>query len=326
MQFSHITRHGTGVFFHPAGPHHNVQVTGSFTGWRSPGVHLQRVDGGWRAEIPGVTPGAHTYKFIVDGRWVEDPLNLVRSPDGGGGHNSVLHHGGGPGMLLHLGFHTPALSEHRPYVVHLPPGYFSSDARFSTVYLLHGALDWEKSWVDRGALLDALAGLRAAGRMGEFIVVMPKDNGDLYKGDTRVQDYLAQDVVGHIDHEFRTLSAPRHRALDGLSTGGFTSVVVGAARSDVFTSIGSMSGSHARRSFEVVDHHAEQVRARGQRYRLLCGQDEPHVGTCRDLAGHLRSRGISVELHEPPGGHDWPLWRQQLGAHLQFHWDTFQAA
>lgn len=315
--FSQVREDGSALFFYPHRDHGSVHVTGSFSGWRTPGEPLRRVEHGWIAEIGPMPMGDIEYKLVVDGRWVNDPVNLARR-----GENSLLHRGHGRGSVQHLEFHAPAIGERRGYVVYLPPGHASASRRFPVLYLLHGALDWEKTWIEKGDLANTMDRLRAEGAIGEMIVVMPKDNGGLYKGDERYADYLARDVVGHVDYEFRTLADARHRALDGLSTGGFTSIVLGAARPHVFRSVGSMSGSHDRRTFEVIHRQADAIRSSGQRYRISCGRDEPHVEDSWAVTRELTRRGIAADHAEGHGNHDWPTWRAALTGHLRFHWEN----
>jgi enterochelin esterase-like enzyme len=189
------------------------------------------------------------------------------------------------------------------------------------LYLLHGALDGENTWVERGELVRAADRLRSEGASGDLIVVMPRENGGLHRGDGRVADYLSRDLVGHIDYEFRTAANPRHRAIDGLSTGGFTSTVLGAIRPGVWGSIGSMSGSHDGRSFDAVRAHSGAMRE--QRHLISCGTEEPNVETCRALVHELQSRGVHASYSEAAGIHDWPTWRAALPRHLRFHLESF---
>jgi enterochelin esterase family protein len=285
---------------------------------------MRREAGGFLAEVDGLHHGEWDYKFVVDGQWMPDPQNVDRRPDGSGGENAILTAGVGRGSVLHFGFHSPALSSGRGYVVYLPPGYFTSGDRYPVLTLLHGALDWEYTWVHTGGVHRALDRLLGEGRVGPMIVVMPRDNGELFNGDGRVVDYLARDLVGHVDAEFRTVARGSHRGLDGLSTGGFTSMVVGAARPDLFGSVGSMSGSYDGRVFEAVERQAGAMRAHRQRYHLSSGYDEPCLQACRDLAGALRRLGVEVEHHERPGWHDWSLWAPSAESNLQFHAWSFQ--
>jgi enterochelin esterase family protein len=318
LRFSQVRHDGRLSFFYPARDHQAVEVTGNFSGWRTPGIPLQRDAHGWHAEVEPGPGGDVEYKFITDGRWVTDPLNVSRR-----GENSLLCAGRERGSVYHLRFHSPALDEERGYVVYLPPGH-DDGRRFPVLYLLHGALDWERSWVEKGALATTVDRARSEGAIGDLIVVMPSDNGDLLRGDGRFADYLARDVVGHVDFELPTIAAPHYRALDGLSTGGFTSIVLGVSRSHLYGSIGSMSGSHDERTFATIRAHAGAARAAGQRYRVSFGREEAHREDGRAVVAELQRHGVSAEYAEGPGIHDWPTWRDALWGHVCFHWGNMK--
>ncbi len=70
---------------------HSVSVVGTFNGWSPQANPLVRgPDGIWRTEIR-LQPGEFQYKLVVDGkRWIPDPRNPSRVPDGFGAVNSVL--------------------------------------------------------------------------------------------------------------------------------------------------------------------------------------------------------------------------------------------
>jgi serine protease AprX len=69
-----------------------VQILGSWDGWRAPGLVAASVEPGiWQAQQPLLAPGRYAYKFLLDGaRWLDDPANPHKTPDGLGGLNSVL--------------------------------------------------------------------------------------------------------------------------------------------------------------------------------------------------------------------------------------------
>ncbi len=320
MFTSHVKDDNTGVFFYPDPHPEKVFVTGSFNGWDTPGVPMERFEGGWIAEVPNVHQGEVQYKFVADGHWVNDPHNVSVSGD----NNSVINHRINKGNVYHFDFYSPAIDDYRGYVIYLPPGYFLSEEHYSTVYLLHGALDWEYTWVHRGLIHFTLDHLHNSGKIGEMIVVMPKENGEFYRGDGRFADYIARDIVSHIDVEFRSIPHPKHRAIDGLSTGAFSSTVLGAGRPHIFSSVGAMSGCYDRRVFEAVRHNAEAVRRYNLRFHVSCGQGDPSVEVSRALAETLNSEGIDVEYYENPGPHDWEFWGPSIAGNLQFHWWNFQ--
>jgi len=69
-----------------------VRVFGSWDDWGSPGVAMKLVEPGfWEARVGKLAPGRHLYKFFLDGtRWLDDPDNPQKVPDGFGRLNSVM--------------------------------------------------------------------------------------------------------------------------------------------------------------------------------------------------------------------------------------------
>ncbi|MBI3450155.1 MAG: S8 family serine peptidase [Acidobacteria bacterium] len=69
-----------------------VWILGSWDAWKSPGLRARLLEPGlWHARVDPLPPGRHLYKFLLDGtRWLDDPDNPEKSPDGFGRLNSVL--------------------------------------------------------------------------------------------------------------------------------------------------------------------------------------------------------------------------------------------
>ncbi len=56
----------------------SVLLVGDFTHWQQHGIPMQKgKDGIWTASVE-LVPGKHTYRFIVDGQWRDDPGCGVR--------------------------------------------------------------------------------------------------------------------------------------------------------------------------------------------------------------------------------------------------------
>ena len=66
-----------------------VFLAGSFNKWRRDGLQLQKTAEGWALPLY-LAKGTHTYKFVVDGQFIQDDNNKHRLPDGQGGYNSVI--------------------------------------------------------------------------------------------------------------------------------------------------------------------------------------------------------------------------------------------
>jgi 1,4-alpha-glucan branching enzyme len=64
-----------------------VAVAGSFNQWKP--VPLRKDGSCWRVSL-SLPPGRHEYRFIVDGRWIEDPRATEWVANPFGGRNAVL--------------------------------------------------------------------------------------------------------------------------------------------------------------------------------------------------------------------------------------------
>jgi chromosome partitioning protein len=65
-----------------------VQLVGNFNGWVPEGSEMQHEGRFWRKVVP-LHPGRYLYRFVVDGQWLQDPMNQTAEPCPGG-YNSVL--------------------------------------------------------------------------------------------------------------------------------------------------------------------------------------------------------------------------------------------
>lgn len=69
---------------------HRVLLTGEFNNWSAVATPLSKGSNGtWATTLP-LPAGRHQYKFIVDGKWMPDPVNTERVDDLHGGKNSVI--------------------------------------------------------------------------------------------------------------------------------------------------------------------------------------------------------------------------------------------
>ncbi|GJM32730.1 MAG: hypothetical protein DHS20C18_17310 [Saprospiraceae bacterium] len=66
-----------------------VILAGSFNNWNENDHKMQRQDGAWTTALE-LAAGKHYYKFIVDGKWIVDPVNTLQERDREGNLNSVL--------------------------------------------------------------------------------------------------------------------------------------------------------------------------------------------------------------------------------------------
>jgi hypothetical protein len=67
-----------------------VQLAGDFNDWVADGNEMEPSGGIWQKVLP-LPPGRYQYRYVVDGRWLPDPLNLHVEPAPWGGYNSVVN-------------------------------------------------------------------------------------------------------------------------------------------------------------------------------------------------------------------------------------------
>ena len=66
-----------------------IFISGTFNDWSTSQTPVKKIDGGWTVSLP-IKPGKYQYKYIIDGRWTQDPGNKLKADDLNGGYNSVI--------------------------------------------------------------------------------------------------------------------------------------------------------------------------------------------------------------------------------------------
>lgn len=158
------------------------------------------------------------------------------------------------GTVLSAQLVSPVLHmQHRSYRIYLPPGYgqvANRGRRYPVLYLIHGWPGDSTSWL-RGAHVDYAANEAiAAGTIQPLILVMPDLSGDMWRdtecvnkwnGSDNEMDYFVRDVVRYIDAHYRTIPDRLHRAIGGLSSGGYCAFNVGLHYPHLFNTVFAMS-------------------------------------------------------------------------------------
>lgn len=161
---------------------------------------------------------------------------------------------GTDGRLDRIVLHSPAMDADVPLYVLLPLGYDTDGrTRYPVLYLLHGAGNTYETWIEQGvqSLIDRVS---AAERLAPFITVMPDGGADGFFSDwigdnagagpaPAYATYDIHELVPWIDEHFRTRADRRHRAIAGVSMGGFGAMSFAARHPDLFGVAGSFSGA-----------------------------------------------------------------------------------
>jgi putative tributyrin esterase len=234
---------------------------------------------------------------------------------------------------------------HRPVKVRvlLPAGYAHSKQSYPVLYLLHGLYGDYTNW-------DKLTRLEEYTRRMPLIVVMPDAGNSWYVNSATVpgdkfEDFLVADVVPAIERQYRVLADRRHRAIAGLSMGGYGAMKYALKYPGMFSVAGSFSGAlnapldlaqqepkFAQYLDPVFGAPGSPTRAQNDLLALArdadpqampyfyldCGTSDPYfIPVNRAFTALLRERGIAYEYHELPGAHDWQYWDRRLPVFLR---------
>ena len=175
---------------------------------------------------------------------------------------SPLRPGPAPrGRVVDDAVDSPALRDNplgdparRRLLVWLPPGYAEEGDGLPAIYVLPGYGSAVEEWLNRDLFMptvfDRLEALYAAPEPPPPCVYVFVDGADAYGGSQFVnspatggyQDYVSDDVVAHVDRNYRTLAAARHRGVTGHSSGGIGALALCMRRPDVFGACASHGG------------------------------------------------------------------------------------
>ena len=140
-------------------------------------------------------------------------------------------------------FDAPSVDRTMKYNLILPEGYAKSKKRYPVMYLLHGLTSNYTLW--------AYMGVPEYASRYEAIIVMPDVGNSWYvnwaeneDGQKNAwEDYMINDLIGHVDKNYRTIAKREGRAINGLSMGGYGAFMLGLRHPDMFCSIASHSGA-----------------------------------------------------------------------------------
>jgi predicted alpha/beta superfamily hydrolase len=295
-------------------------------------------DRSWTGTSAGpLDEGFHYYHLDIDGGTFNDPgtLNFFGSRRWESGIEIPAHDADfyalkdvPHGHVQQVLFPSPSTGAPRRAFVYTPPGYDAdTSARFPVLYLQHGWGEDETAWTNQGHANLIMDNLIAAGATRPFIIVMTYGmTNDLQIGRLASFDIgpfetvLLKELMPYVDSHFRTLADRDHRALAGLSMGGFETKLITSRNPDVFAYIGLFSGgTFSLDDVESTPGFRDKVKLAFVSFgsRELEGRRMAPPGgepfDPRANAGAVKAAGInSVFYVSPDTAHEFLSWRRSL--------------
>ncbi len=308
-------------------------------------------NGVWEYTSPVLPSEMYTYRFDIDGVVDIDPINPFTRRDvgnifsiffiGNGCADYYQVHDVPHGNMTTTWYHSNALNADRRMSVYTPPFYGKDNKSYPVLYLLHGSGGDENAWVELGNVARILDNLIAEGKAEPMIVVMPNGNSSKQAAPGETAENLGYkpvmtnmlpgykdgryelsfpEIVNFVDATFRTIPDKAHRAIAGLSMGGFHSLYISINYPDYFDYIGLFSAgldmstvNQSLPAFADFDTKLGNLKKAG--YKLFwngCGNADRLFVFNKQLDEKMHANGMATTFHESTRGHLWSNWRQYL--------------
>lgn len=305
-------------------------------------------DGMWEfTTSEPIAPELYSYSYIIDGFRTNDPGNVFVIRDTGSLTNIFLVDGGYAdlykvndvphGTVSKVWYNSPSLGMNRRLTVYTPAGYEKGGTGYPVLYLLHGMGGDENAWTELGRASQILDNLIAEGKAEPMIVVMPNGNAAMQAapGESSLGfepptvrlpktmegsfETSFPEIVNFIDSTFRTKADKEHRAIAGLSMGGFHSLHISKEYPDMFDYIGLFSAaiSPDKEVFSPIYEDMEKKLAaqfadNPKLYWIAIDEKDFLYESNKEFRELLNKHGYKYEYRESPEGHIWKNWRIYL--------------
>jgi enterochelin esterase-like enzyme len=289
-------------------------------------------DGFWDVTTDSISEGFHYYSLLIDGVAVADPASetfygMGRMASGIEipieknyySLKDVPH-----GDIRQKWYYSSVVGTWRRMFVYTPPGYDdNSSTKYPTLYLLHGGGEDERGWATQGKtdlILDNLIAEKQAVPM--LIVMVDGNTGMAGFGEQMLKGFeseLKQVVIPYVEKNFRADDQTANRALAGLSMGGLQTLYTGLYNYKLFSHLGVFSSGWlpnqqaiADRQYDFLKKNMSDVNARLNLFISMGAKEDIAYENCQKMMARFKEAGIRYTYHEYPGGHTWPVWRNNL--------------
>jgi enterochelin esterase-like enzyme len=299
-------------------------------------------DGFWTVTTDPLPPGFHYYYLMIDGFRFADPASEtffgvgrrmsgieIPAPDQDFYTPKAVQHG----QIRECYFYSDIRKSFERIYVYTPAAYDASPGqKYPVLYLQHGMGEDETGWVTQGKLAVIMDNLIDAGKAKPMIIVMsdggvaamfkPKPGEDPNEARKHFgadfTPFLLNEVIPYVEKTFRVLADRDHRAMAGLSWGGFQTFQIVLNNPDKFSCLGGFSGAgmfNPETDLKTVYNGAfsdpASFNTKVHAFFLGIGTEEGQ--RMKALSDALTKAGINHNYYESKGtAHEWLTWRRCL--------------
>ena len=299
---------------------------------------LRKDTGGyWIGTTDSISEGFHYYSLLIDGVAVADPSSEsfygmsrmasgLEIPFAGGGYyalRNVPH-----GDIRIKRYFSRVTNSWRQFYLYTPPNYDSAiTEKYPVLYILHGGGEDDRGWAMQGKTDLILDNLIAENKAKPMLVVMMDGNvgsgGLAGFGEQSLRTFeneLKQSVVSFVEKNYRAEPNAKNRALAGLSLGGLQTLYAGIKNTPMFSYLGVFSSGWFANQPALTDPQyafmKNNVLEINNNLKSLWvsmgGKEDIAYNNCKIMLAKFDEMGIKYTYSEYPGGHAWPVWRNNL--------------
>lgn len=221
----------------------------------------------WTVSTETLQPGFHYYYLLIDGYRFSDPASEsffgigkmmsgieIPAPDQEFYTPRNIPHG----QVRENYLYSQEMGRYERFYVYTPPAYdLNPTEKFPVLYLQHGMGEDERGWVEQGKLSIIMDNLIADKKAKPMVIVISDGGtGGMFKpgvgedvNEARKQfgakftPMLLNEIIPHVEKNFRVKTDRLSRAMAGLSWGGLQTFQTALPRLDKFAYIGGFSGA-----------------------------------------------------------------------------------
>jgi enterochelin esterase-like enzyme len=291
-------------------------------------------EGIWEVTTDSLSEGFHYYSLIIDGVAIADPASEtyygmgrmasgIEVPFKGDRYYEVRNVPHGDIRIRH--YYSNVTNSWRDFYMYAPPGYDQNTSeKYPVLYIMHGGGEDERGWAAQGRTDLIIDNLIAEKKAVPMIVVMVDGNLPVNafgeEGLIVFEKELKQCIIPFVENNYRVKAESKYRALAGLSMGGIQTLYAGVKNTDMFSYLGVFSsGWFAERKelsdpqYEFMKKNTEKINNNLKQFWISQGGKEDIAWkNCQTMLSKFDEMKIKYTYSEYPGGHTWPVWRNNL--------------
>lgn len=292
-------------------------------------------EGVWEVTTDSLSEGFHYYSVIIDGVAVCDPASetfygMSRMASGFEvpfkGDEIYATRNVPHGEIRIKRFYSDVLKSWRRLYIYTPAGYDeNTDQKYPVLYLMHGGGEDERGWATQGKTDLILDNLIADKKAVPMIIVMPDGNIPVssFGADALIayENEMKQAVIPFVEKTYRVKTDAGSRALAGLSMGGLQTLYAGVNNTDLFAYLGVFSSGWisdrqaevANQQYDFMKFNSDKINSNLKQFWIaMGGKEDIAYKNCQEMMKKLDELKINYKYSEYPGGHTWPVWRNNI--------------